>query len=155
MTRIFNRLDESVSSKQAEGLRKAEDGFREIRVIRALKKREYLRSCFLTTFFVLSQLTIVIAVQLLKSGLLTKLGVAPSLGVSHIEGYTLQVTGYRPLLTGECTLALDAHGEEAKVSQADGLTIQHQLLHTIQHVGEDTMDYPSGIRRIVLTHVTD
>ena len=38
MTRIFNRLDESVSSKQAEGLRKAEDGFREIRVIRALKK---------------------------------------------------------------------------------------------------------------------
>ena len=35
MTRIFNRLDESVSSKQAEGLRKAEDGFRAIRVIRA------------------------------------------------------------------------------------------------------------------------
>ena len=35
MTRIFNRLDESVSSKQAEGLRKAEDGFRANRVIRA------------------------------------------------------------------------------------------------------------------------
>ena len=32
-----HRLDESVSSKQAEGLRKAEDGFRAIRVIRALK----------------------------------------------------------------------------------------------------------------------
>ena len=41
MTRIFNRLDESVSSKQAEGLRKAEDGFRAIRdvLLRTLSEK--------------------------------------------------------------------------------------------------------------------
>ena len=90
--------------------------------------------------------TIVVADKFLQGGVLAEFGIAPGLGVSHVEGYALHMGCYRPSVSRLCSRGLEAYGEETQIAESYGLAIEHQFLHAIEHVGQYTVDYASRVR---------
>ena len=92
--------------------------------------------------------------QLGDARALAKLGVAPGLGVAHVQVDARDETRV-PGVGRLGALRGDAHGEQAQVAQADTLAVEHQLLEAGQHVDEHAVDDAAGVGRVVFRNVGD
>ena len=92
--------------------------------------------------------------QLGQAGGLAQLGVAPGLGVAHVQ-VDAGNEACGPRLGRLGSLRGDAYGEEAQVAQADAFAVEHQLFQAGEHVDEDTVDDAARVGRVVFRNVGD
>ena len=87
-------------------------------------------------------------VELGDAGALAQLGVAPRLGVAHVQ-VNARDEARVPRLGRLGALRGDAHGEQPQVAEADRLAVEHQLFQAGEHVVEDAVDDAARVGRVV------
>lgn len=96
----------------------------------------------------------VVGRQFGEAGGLAQLGVASGLGVADVQVDAGDVARV-PLFGGGGPAGGNAYGEEAEVTEADGLAVEHQLFQAGEPVDEDTVNDAARVGRVVLGDVGD